>query len=333
MNHDDSGESLQVSETEVTAAPDMPIVPASDLFRGRPMLLLETDFQHSLGWQDRKTGPVFVLARLRQYGSLRIVRRYSFDEPGWASAWRELSDLDPRAAAATAARLAQKAAARRAVAALTALDAESVYCLRRVTFTGGTSGLPLVMGRSYDVRFLADRLMICLPSSTASLGEVRFCDVETLEVGGPGEVSKSTAEVLAIVLGLGLLGALLGLVVLGLLGLLLGAVLLGLIGALFAAGSTKTETTIRLREADSEFYFLLSQKRPEAVRVELSQPMSAISGARAAQAGNAAAPVEPAPAAESVAGQLSKLAGLLQQDLITRDEFEHLKAQLIAAST
>ncbi len=330
MNHDDSRELLQVSEDGGPAAPDMPTVPPSDLFRGRPMLLLVTGFQHSLGWQDRRTGPVFVLARIRQYDSFRVIRRYPFDEPGWASAWLELSDLDPRAAAATAARLAEKAAARSAVAALTALDAESVYILRRVTFTGGTAGLPLAVGRAYDVRFLADRLMVCLPSSTASQVEVPFRDIETLEIGGPGQVSKSTAEVLAIVLGLGLLGALLGLVVLGPLGLVLGAVILGLIGALFAAGSTKTETTIRLREGDSEFYFVHGGKSPDTLRVELSQPMTAISNTRAAHAGEAAGPTGPAP--ESVAGQLSKLASLLQQDLITRDEFEHLKAQLIAKS-
>lgn len=330
MNHDDSLEPLQVSADEAAAAPDMPIVPTNDLFRGRPMLLLNDGFQHSLGWQDRKSGPAFVLARLRQYGSFRVIRRYPFDEPGWASAWQELSDLDPRAAAATAARLAAKDAASRAVAALTTLDAESAYCLRRVTFTGGTAGLRLTKGRAYDVRFLADRLMICLPSSTASLIEVPFRDVETLEVGGPGQVSMPTAEVLAIVLGLGLLGALLGLVVHRLLGLLLGGVILGLIGALIAVGSTKTETTIRLRAGDSEFYFLLSQKSPDAMRAELSQPITAISNARAAQAGKAAAAGEPASAPESVAGQLSKLADLLRQGLITRDEFDHLKARLIA---
>jgi hypothetical protein len=330
MNHDDSLESLQVSENEVPAAPDMPIVPTNDLFRGRPMLLLNEGFQHSLGWQDRSSGPVFVLARLRQYGSFRVIRRYPFDEPGWASAWHELSDLDPRAATATAARLAAKDAARRAVAALTTLDAASEYCLRRVTFTGGTAGLPLAKGRAYDVRFLADRLMVCLPSSTASLVEVPFRDVETLEVGGPGQVSMPTAEVLVIVLSLALLGAVLGLVVHRLTGLALGAVILGLIGALIAVGSTKTETTIRLRAGDSEFYFRQSQKSPDAMRAELSQPITAISNARAAQSGKAAAPGDPAPAPESVANQLTKLAALLEQDLITRGEFDHLKAQLIA---
>jgi hypothetical protein len=35
---------------------------------------------------------------------------------------------------------------------------------------------------------------------------------------------------------------------------------------------------------------------------------------------------------DSLTDQLGKLASLLQQDLITRDEFEHLKAKVIAQS-
>jgi hypothetical protein len=331
MNHDDSGESLQVSDGQLAAAaPDMPSVPAYDLFRGRPRLLLETGgFRHSLGWQERKTGPVFVLARLREYASLKIIQRYPFDEQGWASAWRALSELDPQAAAATAARLAEKEAGRRAVAALAALDAESVSCLRRLTFTGGTSGLPLGIGEHYDLRFLTDRLMICPHSSMASLVEVPFGEVETLEIGGPGKISKTTGEVLALVLSLALLGAIVGLLVLRLLGLLLGAVIFGLIGALVSEASTRTETVVRLRAGDSEFYFLYAEKGPDALRMALSQPLTAIRMARAAQAGAAD---EPGLAPESVPDQLGKLAALLQQDLITRAEFDHLKAQLLAQS-
>jgi hypothetical protein len=56
----------------------------------------------------------------------------------------------------------------------------------------------------------------------------------------------------------------------------------------------------------------------------------AIRKANTGRAAESSGPLEPA--AASVADQLSKLASLLQQDLITRDEFEHLKAKVIAES-
>jgi hypothetical protein len=59
-------------------------------------------------------------------------------------------------------------------------------------------------------------------------------------------------------------------------------------------------------------------------------PFRAIKNARAAHAVDPDEP--PDPAARSSTDQLGKLASRLQQRLITRDEFEHLKAKLIAES-
>ena len=90
----------------------------------------------------------------------------------------------------------------------------------------------------------------------------------------------------------------------------------------------KIETIVRLRARDAEFYFLHTEKRPDALRIELSGAMRAIDKAHATQSDD---PQEPADlASESIPDQLGKLASLLQQGLITRDEFEHLKAKLIA---
>jgi len=311
--------------------PAMPSVPRDNVYRGRPRLLLESGLRHSLGWQDdRKAGPSFVVAWLRPLGSVKVTERFPLTEQGWASAWQALSGLDASAAAAIAARLAEREAGRRAAAALTALDAESLRCLRRVTFNGGSGGMPLAKGHAYDLRFLGDRIVVCAPRSVGAIVEVQYRDVETVEVGGPGQVSKSPGELLALILTLGLVGALLGLLVLGLLGLLLGAVVFGLVGALVGVGSTKIETIVRIRGADAEFYFLHAEKRPDALRIELSEPLRAIGNARAAQAGDSDEPAELA--SGSISDQLSKLASLLQRGLITRDEFEHLKAKLIAES-
>jgi Short C-terminal domain len=309
------------------SVPVMPSVPRGELYRGHPFLLLESGLRHSLGWEDdRKAGPSFVVTRLRGLDSRKVTDRFPLTEQGWASAWRALSDLDASAAAAIAAKLAEREAGRRAAAELAALDAKSV-CLRRVVFNGGSGGVPLSKGRFYDLRFLDDRIMACEHDLMDATVEVPYRDVETMEVSGPGMVGMSTGALLALILGLGLLGALLGYVIHRLLGLLLGALVLGFAGAFVGVVSTRTETIVRIRGRDAEFYFLNNEIGPDALRIGLSEPLRAIRNARAAQAD------EPAELASgSIADQLSKLASLLQQGLITRDEFERLKAKLIAKS-
>ncbi len=92
---------------------------------------------------------------------------------------------------------------------------------------------------------------------------------------------------------------------------------------------TKTDTIVYIRGTDADLYFLHHQKRPDALRMELSAPLRAIGSAGAQKPD---APGERADAApESVPDQLSKLASLLRQGLITREEFEQLKARLIAS--
>ena len=85
----------------------------------------------------------------------------------------------------------------------------------------------------------------------------------------------------AICFILGLLGAVIGLLVLGLLGLFLGALLFGLVGAVIGVSMTKTDTIVCIRGTDGELYFLHHQKRPDALRVELSEPLRAIGSAGA----------------------------------------------------
>jgi len=330
VSHDGSQEPPQAGGP-LPSIPALPGVPRDELYRGRPYLLLEGGLRHSVGWQDnRKAGPGFVVARLSRLGTVRVAERFPLTEQGWASAWRALSGLDASAAAAIAVRLAARERGVRAAAALAALDAESLCYLRRAIFNGGSGGAQLAKGQAYDLRFLGDRIMFCRPRRAGAVVELPYREAETVEVGGPGQVSKSTGELLVLILALGLVGSLLGLALLGLLGLLLGAVVFGLAGALVGAASTRIETIVRIRGADAEFNFLHSEKPPDALRIELSEPLRAIGNARAAQAGD---PDEPAELASgSISDQLSKLASLLRQGLITREEFEHLKAKLIAKS-
>jgi Short C-terminal domain len=308
----------------------MPRVPSETLYRGSPHLLVNSDVRHSLGWQvDRKAGPSFVVVRLAWSTSAKVTARFPLTEQGWASAWQELTSVDPGAAAAIAPRLAAQAARDNAAAALDALDEESLCHLRRVTFKSGSGGTPLAKDQAYELRFLADRVTVSLPRRLDPVLTIPYRDVEGVEVSGPGRVSKPLAETMTLILGLGLLGAVLGLIFLGLLGLLLGAVLSGLIGASIGSSSTRIETIARIRAAQADLYFLTTDKEPYGLRMELAPALTAIERPPGAARRDAVGSAEQPSA--SIPDELGKLASLLEHGTITRDEFEHLKAKLIAS--
>ncbi len=76
-------------------------------------------------------------------------------------------------------------------------------------------------------------------------------------------------------------------------------------------------------------YFVMADKRPDVVRIELSEPIKIIDSGRPGPAGEVSDPGDPKPPApaESIPDQLSKLASLLREGLLTRAEFERLKAE------
>jgi hypothetical protein len=318
----------EASDGQPASVPTMPSVPRHQLYRGTPFILVE-GHRHSVGWQDvRKAGPGFVVTARTAIGNIKVLQRFPLSERGWADAWQLLSRLDASAAAAIEARLAELEAGRHAAEARAALAARSLCYLRSVTFDSGSDSGPLAKGQRYDLRFQDDRIMVCAQSSAHAVVELPYADVENVEVSGAA--SQPASVMLGWISGLGLLGAFLGFLVLRLPGLLLGAVVLGLVGGLIAAAASKNETIVRVRGRSAEFQFLDPLKRADEVRRALSEPLMAIRKANAARADRTNEPAEPT--SDSVADQLSKLASLLQQDLITRDEFERLKAKVIATS-
>ncbi|HEY2639973.1 MAG TPA: SHOCT domain-containing protein [Streptosporangiaceae bacterium] len=309
----------------------MPTIAPADLRRGRPVLLRESGLRHSLGWQDnRRAGPGFVVVQLGGLDRVKVLERFPLTETGWAAAWLALSGRDAEAASAIATKLTQLRAGSHATAALVALDAESFRYLPALTFRGGSGAGSLTEGNPYDVRFLRDRVIVCPPRSAAAMVEVRYLDVEAVEVSGPVP-GRSAGELAVLILGLGLLGALLGLILFrSLVGFLLGAVVFGLVGALAGASSSKIGTIVRIRGRDAELYFVNTLKPPDALRIELSEVMRTIESARTVSTVDSREPADLAPG--SIPDQLGKLASLLEQGLISRDEFDHLKAKLIATS-
>jgi hypothetical protein len=331
MGDNDSHEANLADAGLSPSIPAMPTVPRDELSRHSPYLLRDSGVRHSIGWQDdRKAGPSFVVARISRMDSIKVTERFPLTEKGWADAWQVFSGRDASAATVIAGRLAAWAGRAHAAAVRATLDAESLCYLRWVTFNGGSGAVQLAKGSGYDVRFLADRLMVCSPGAVDPIIEVAYTDVETVEITGSGRDGNSTGNMLAWMFALGLLGALLGLFILGLLGLLLGGLLFGAVGAAVGASAAKIATTVRIRVKDAELYFLSTDKRVDAVRIAMSGPLRAIEGAHAGHLGDADESANKAP--ESVPDRLTQLASLLQQGLITHEEFEHLKAKLIAES-
>jgi hypothetical protein len=330
VSEDSTQSGKESDEALLPRIPAMPTVERSRLYRGAPDLLVQFGPRHSLGWQDhRKAGSSFVVVRLGRIGGVKVTSRFPLTEQGWESAWRKLSDLDADAAASVRAQLATMEAATSATAALEALDAETVRCLRPMTYKGGSGDSQLTRGRAYDLRFLGDRLMICRPDSATAVIELPYPDVQAVEVSGSGP-RMSAGEQAAVILGLGLVGGVVGLLILGLLGFFLGAAIFAVIGVVATAGSTRIETIVRLSGRDTEFFFLNTANAPDVIRVELSGPLTAIAGARTAGKSGPGEPAEHAP--ESIADQLSKLGSLLADGVLSREEFERLKAKVIASS-
>jgi hypothetical protein len=199
--------------------------------------------------------------------------------------------------------------------------------LRHMTYNGGSGEAPLTRGQTYDLRFLSDRLTVSLATFAVDVAEFPFDDVDALEVSG-SDRGKSAGETTAWIVALALVGALLGLLLLGLRGCLLGALLFGVTAALVTARSGKIKTILRLRDHDAEFFFSTTKQTPDALRIELSMPLKAITRARAA--GQPASGELAAQDSGSIPDQLSKLASLLADGALSREEFEHLKAKVIA---
>jgi hypothetical protein len=301
---DRAGESVSRA---LSSVPAMPVVPADDLYRGSPYLLVQFGQRYSIGWQDgKKDGPWFVIARISRLDTARVVDRFPMTEAGWVKAWRALVRLDAEAARAAAARLAALAAVRQALAELAQLNAASVSYLPSVLFLGGYApAAEFAVGTQYDLRFLDDRLAVLLPGRVDALVEVPYRDIDMVDVGGPGLVKRwSPGEQAGLALVLGLPGALLGI------------------------SETKIQTIVRINTADRELFFLSTQKQPDTLRIELSVPLKAIRDARTAASSDHSEPTAP----ESITDQLTRLASMLEAGLLTRQEFDHLKLKLIAQS-
>jgi Short C-terminal domain len=278
------------------------------MWQGAPNVLV-ADGRYTIGWlgrPEKKGGPVFVIVRQGMFDSRKVVERYPMTGEGWSKAWRAFVRLDPATAERVRAVLARRAEKERFLAARRELGARSLAFLSPVVFVGGhVSGTELAAGQRYELRFLTGRLSVFAQDGLEELAGFAYAALEAVEVDGPGRVDRWSTGQQALIMDA-----------------------FGLVGALAAYSGMRIKTFVRVQTADGELFFLNTSMLPEDVRVVLSRGVSAVREARASLA-NAADGNRP-PSAVSLVDELTRLAGLLDKGLLTKEEFDQLKARLIA---
>jgi hypothetical protein len=314
----------QATRQDLATVPARPQIEPREMYSGGPSVLgvgTGTGMKHGLGWierPERRGGPCFLIVRVTFTENLRTVERFPMTDAGWARAWKALVKLDRHAAGRTLAVLAarDRAAARRAEMA--ELTAQTVAVMPDVSYIPGSGELPgLDAGSRVDVRFLASRVVFAAPGSPRVLAEFSYQDVAVVEISRARARRWTPGQQAALGLAFGLE-----------------------VGML-ASQSTRIKTVVRFETGDCELFVVDEQTQPDELRMRLSPALWAIRGAReaagrpgpadspAAVAGGAEAGGAGAGGAASVVDQLAKLASLLESGLLTREEFDRLKAGLL----
>jgi hypothetical protein len=268
-----------------------------------------------------------MIIRRSGLGSFKVVESFPLTEDGWASAWQSLTRQNPAAIPQVLAALAARETAmarRRALEALTpsgSQDADEpaarpLVTMHDVVLLGGyVPGVELYTGKRYHVPFFEDRLLLILGLTARTQAEVPYTEVEDVEIGGPGIVKTGGGFVGG---GFGATGAIEGMAI--------ASILNGL------TSRTSVKTVVRIQGTGCEFFLLHTRVTPEQLRIELSRPLAVIRSARASHTAEGTQDQAPVRSASPVE-ELTRLAELLEKGLLTRDEFDVMKAKLMGGQT
>ena len=139
---------------------------------------------------------------------------------------------------------------------------------------------------------------------------VPYSEIEDIEIGGPGIVRTGAGFVGG---GFGATGAIEGIGI--------ASILNGL------ASRTSIETILRIQGTGFEIFLFYAKATPEQLRIELSRPLAAFRSVRASHAVGAA-PDQVSSKSTSPVDELIKLADMLEKGLLTRNEFDLMKAKI-----
>jgi hypothetical protein len=165
------------------------------------------------------------------------------------------------------------------------------------------------------VLFLEDRLVVSAHRQAKVLTEVPYSQVEDVEIGGPGLVKTGGRFVGG---GFGVSGAVEGMAIAAVLNTL--------------TTRTSIKTVMRIQGTSCELFLLHTRLTPEQLRIAMSRPLGAVRSARATQATGGTQHEAPV-AAPSPVQELTKLADMLEKGLLTREEFDLMKAKLLGPPT
>jgi len=249
-------------------------------------------------------------------GSLKVVESFPLTEAGWTRAWQSLIKQAPAAALQVRARLeAQESAAARK-RDWQELDARTLITLHEVAYLGGyVPDSAITPGERCDVRFLEDRLAIFAYRKADAHVEVPYGQIEHVEIGGPGLIRRGGGFVGG---GFGVTGAMEGMAIAAVLNRL--------------TARTSIKTVVRIQGTGCELFLLYTKATPDQLRIEMSRTLGTIRSARAAEVAGGAQQ-EARAASPSPVEELTKLADLLEKGLLTREEFDQMKAKLLGRPT
>ena len=308
---DDEGRHLQAGPADVPAMPGIPHGEQGSS-RSGPRILAPAGGKYFIGWQprgDRDGGASFVVVRYTVLDQPKVTQQFPLTEDGWRQAWQALVAADAAAAGKARAMLAEQASHARADAALAGLEAATIGCVPGLVFLGGYAPeAELAVRDYYDLRFLADRIAVFPYQRMDAVAQIPYRDIEAVDIGGPGLVRSGGGFSGG---GFGVAGAVEGMAIATVLNVL--------------TTQTAIKTIMRIQAAGCELFLLCTTTGPEALRICLSRPLGAVRQARAAATAGTDGGV-----AASLVDQLGRLAAMLENGLLTREEFDRLKAALIA---
>jgi hypothetical protein len=270
-------------------------------------------------WPAKKGGPAFAVYRRSSWDNYKVVSElYPPTEEGWTKAWQEYASINPEGAERVRRALAPQGK-----------NGNTLAFMGNVTFLGGyTPSAEIKPHSSYDLRFMRNHLAVLFRGGVRAAAELPYSDFIDMRVTGPGLIKSVNPLV-------GPLEKMAGIAVRaiqpGVNANLLAAEGEAISAALNTAGThTKIQTVLFMQTADSELFFLCGNIKPDELRIHLSPAFGRIReilGPAEIVRQNDADPGN-----SSVVSELDKAATLLDRGLITREEFDQLKARLITGS-
>jgi hypothetical protein len=185
---------------------------------------------------------------------------------------------------------------------MSVITADALAVVYGCTVLGG-HGLSVQTAASLTLVFRSDALVLVCGEPVA---EVPYAEIAALEIGGPGAQRRGGGFIGG---GFGAAGAAEGM----------------LIGAALNMLTTRTtiSTVVCLKTTSAELFLHTSGETPDVLRMRLSPVFTIL---RQLEAGHNAAQAD---GGGDAVDRLAKLAELLEKDLITREEFDRLKGNLL----